>query len=180
MLRLAQLTVLCAWMALSASGTTLELLGFDALIDKATQVVRGRVGNCNGAYRGAMIYTQCTVTVAETLKGTPAAEVRFSVPGGKVGNIRQSIAGAPQFQTGGEYVLFLWTGASGFTQVMGLSQGKFEVQGSGSAQSAVRNAVADVTLLDGMGHEVQDAGIRVTLSSLRQRMANRAAGSMKQ
>jgi hypothetical protein len=178
MLLSARLGMLCALTAWICPATTLELLGFDRLIDQSTQVVRGQVGSCAGAYRGSMIYTHCTVEVTETLKGAPVSQARFSVPGGKVGNIRQSIAGAPQFQPGVEYVLFLWTSASGFTQVMGLSQGKFEVGGAGSAQTLSRNAVPDVTMLDGMGQEVRDAGVRMTLTSLRQRMADRLSRSV--
>ena len=183
MFRLTKITILCAWMATSASATTLELLGFDGLIDKATQVVRGRISNCEGAYRGSMIYTQCTVEILETLKGTPATQTRISVPGGRVGRIRQSIAGAPQFRVGSEYILFLWTSPSGFTQIMGLSQGKFEVQGSGSTQTAVRAAVAtagaDVTMLDGMGQPVRDAGVQMTVAHLRNLVAERLDRSVQ-
>ena len=171
MIQLARFSILCAIAAIFAPATTLETLGVDGLIDKSTQVVRGKVSGCAGAYRGAMIYTHCTVTIVETLKGAPASQARFSVPGGKVGNIRQSIAGSPQFQTGAEYVLFLWTSPNGFTQILGLSQGKFEVSGAGVTQTASRQAVSDVTMLDGMGQEVQDAGVRLTLNSLRQRLS---------
>ena len=174
MFRFTRVAILGACMAACAPATTLELLGFDGLIDKATQVVRGRIGNCEGTYRGSMIYTQCTVSVLETLKGAPAAQVKISVPGGNVGRIRQSIAGAPKFRLGSEYVLFLWTSPSGFTQIMGLSQGKFEVQGAGATQTAVRTAVADVTMLDGMGQPVQDAGVKMTVAHLREMVAARA------
>ena len=180
MLSFARLSILCALGAIFAPATTLELLGVDGLIDKSTQVVRGKVSNCAGAYRGAMIYTHCTVTIIETLKGAPASQARFAVPGGKVGNIRQSIAGSPEFQAGPEYVLFLWTSPNGFTQILGLSQGKFEVRGASAAQTASREAIGDVTMLDGMGQEVQDSGIRMTLTSLRQRMASRLNRSLTQ
>ena len=173
MFGLTKAAILCAWMAVSGSATTLELLGFDGLIDKSTHVVRGRIGNCEGTYRGSMIYTQCTVVVLETLKGTPATHVKVSVPGGNVGRIRQSIAGAPKFRLGSEYVLFLWTSPSGFTQIMGLSQGKFEVQGAGATQTAIRAAVADVTMLDGMGQPAQDAGVKMTVAHLREMVAAR-------
>ncbi len=177
---IARFTILSALVAGLAQGTTLELLGMDGLIDKSTQVVRGRVSSCEGGYRGSMIYTQCTVEVLETMKGAPIARTRFSVPGGRVNRVRQSIAGAPQFQVGGEYVLFLWTGASGFTQILGLSQGKFEVRGSGATQAATRDALSDVTMLDGMGQPVQDAGVRMTLAVLRQRMSARLNRSVAQ
>lgn len=180
MIRFATFTLLCTFLVHHCPATTLELLGFDNLIEKSTQVVRGRVAKCDGLYRGAMIYTQCTVTVVETLKGAPAAEIRFAVPGGRVGNIRQTIAGAPEFKEGAEYVLFLWTGSSNFTQVMGLSQGKFSVTGSGAQQTAVRDALSDVTMLDGMGQPVQDAGVRMTLNVLRQRVASRTSRSVSQ
>jgi hypothetical protein len=127
-----------------------------------------------------MIYTQCTVDVIETLKGATASHVRFSVPGGRVGNLRQSVAGSPQFTAGTEYVLFLWTSPSGFTHVMGLSQGKYQVSGPGSAQTLSRSAVADVTMLDGMGQEVRDEGVRMTLTNLRQRLSARLGRSVTQ
>ncbi len=176
MIRFVQVSILCGLAAILCPATTLELLGIDGLIDKSTQVVRGKVSNCGGAYRGAMIYTHCSVTIVETLKGVPATQARFSVPGGKVGNIRQSIAGSPDFQPGVEYVLFLWTSPNGFTQIIGLSQGKFEVRSTATTPTAVRAAISDVAMLDGMGQEVQDAGVRMTLTSLRQRMANRSVG----
>ncbi len=178
MTRFATFIFLCTTLVRVCPATTLELLGFDNLIDKSTQVVRGRVVKCDGLSRGAMIYTQCTVIVSEILKGAPASEVRFAVPGGKVGNIRQTIAGAPEFNEGSEYVLFLWTGSSNFTQVIGLSQGKFTVSSSGAQQTAVREAISDVTMLDGMGQPVQDSGVRMTLNVLRQRVANRQGRSV--
>lgn len=180
MFSITRLTILCALATHLAQGTTLELLGMDELIDKSTLVVRGRVSICEGGYRGSMIYTQCTVEVLETMKGAPSARTRFSVPGGRVNQVRQSIAGAPQFQVGSEYVLFLWTGASGFTQILGLSQGKFDVRTSGTTQTATRESLNDVTMLDGMGEPVQDAGVRMTLSVLRQRMSARANRSVAQ
>jgi len=177
MTHFARLSIVCAIAAIlapMAPATTLELLGIDGLIDKSTQVVRGKVSGCTGAYRGAMIYTHCAVAIVETLKGAPATQARFSVPGGKVGHVRQSIGGSPEFQPGVEYVLFLWTSPNGFTQIIGLSQGKFEVRSTATAQTAVRDAISDVTMLDGMGQEVRDAGVRMTLNSLRQRMSTRS------
>ncbi|MBY0505485.1 MAG: hypothetical protein K2X03_16350 [Bryobacteraceae bacterium] len=178
MLRSLRLSILCAVMANFAFATTLEQLTMDDLLAKSTRVVRGRVNDCSGSFRGAMIYTSCSVTVIETLKGTPGSQARFAVPGGRAGTIRQSISGAPQFETGVEYVLFLWTSPSGFTQILGLSQGKFEVRAGSTGAVATRDAISDVTMLDGMGQEVRDQGVRMTLTVLRERLA--ALGSAKQ
>ena len=57
--------------------------------------------------------------------------------GGVAGGIRQSVSGAPELKPGQEYVLFLWTSRSGLTQVIGLSQGLFQLSEEGSEGGVV-------------------------------------------
>jgi hypothetical protein len=82
----------------------------------------------------------------------------------------QSVAGAPELKLGGEYVLFLWTGRSGLTQIIGLSQGAFDVKLSGGSTVLSRPAVAE-QMLDASGRPVQDHGATLGLSDLRSRVS---------
>ena len=74
---------------------------------------------------GPVIYTHYQLQVSERYKGAAESTVDLAIPGGVVNGIRQVWGGAPQLDSGDEYVFFLWTGKSGLTQVMGLTQGLF-------------------------------------------------------
>lgn len=112
---------------------TLEQLSLDDMIARSTVIVRGKVASSYAAFSGRMIYTHYTVQVSERFKGVGQGSIDVAVPGGTANRVRQTFEGAPVFQAGEEYVFFLWTGKSGPTQVVGLTQGLFAV-GPGSAR----------------------------------------------
>jgi hypothetical protein len=98
--------------------------------------------------------------------------VDVAVPGGVAGGIRQTYSGAPQFQPGDQYVLFLWTGKSGMTQIMGFSQGAFAVAGDGSSDPAVTRTASHELMLDAATHrQVSDRPWTMRLSELRSLVA---------
>jgi hypothetical protein len=162
-----------------AEATTLLKLSLDEMVAQSTDIVRGRVRNCQAAQRGITIVTDCVVTVSERLKGTPAQTMAISVPGGLLksarGKIRQVIAGAPEFNDRQEYLLFLWTGRNGVTQLIGLSQGVLQIGVQGGQVVAQRAKTADVSFQDPSGREVEDDGVTVTLEAVRRRAAKLAA-----
>lgn len=163
-LRVFQLGLLAA---VGLAAATLQKLSLEEMSAKSTEVVRGRVTDCAAAYRGRLIYTTCKVSVSERWKGSGGATVEVSVPGGAVGGVRQVFAGAPALARGDEHVFFLWTGRSGVTQVMGLSQGLLSIeQTPGGPTMAVRGPVRD-RMLDADGKPVWDEGVDVPLEALR-------------
>jgi hypothetical protein len=160
--------------------TTLLKLSLDQMIDQSTAIVRGKVSSCESELRGGMIHTVCALGAEERLKG-PATLNRFSVPGGALRingrKMRQLVAGTPEFVPGQEYVLFLWTGPKGVTELIGLSQGVLEVKQALGARMVERTPAQAVTLLDNGGHEVADQGVRLTLDALRDRVRSRQGAS---
>jgi len=72
-----------------------------------------------------VIFTHYRVQVTEKWKGATGATVDVAVPGGIANGMRQMYSGAPQFRPGDQYVLFLWTGKSGMTQIMGFRREAF-------------------------------------------------------
>jgi hypothetical protein len=135
-------------------------------------VVRGRVLNSSASFNGGLIYTHYQVQVIESLKGRAGATVDVAVPGGVANGIRQAIAGAPRFQTGDDCVFFLWTGKAGITQIIGLTQGLFQVTGSGADPALNRRATSELMLDARTRRPVQDSEITMRLSELRSAIAN--------
>jgi hypothetical protein len=150
-------------------GTTLEHLTLEQMVQKSTGIVRARVASCTGEMRQRLIYTRCDVTVTETWKGAAATHTSVFVPGGRVGRLVQTIAGAPALTTGQEYVLFLWAGRSGINQVIGLHQGVFQLLPDGKGFIAQRTATTE-RMLDASGREIADQDMRYSAAELKQRV----------
>ncbi len=156
--------------------TTLQQLTMAEMIQKSTAVVRARVRSSAGVARGTDIYTVYRLDVLETWKA-PAGETprEIAVPGGAASGVRQVAPGAPTLSPGEEYVLFLWTGRSGLTQVIGLSQGLFRVKQDASGAAVATRAAADELMLDASGHSVQDLPISMKLGELKARVIRESA-----
>jgi hypothetical protein len=159
---------------------TLERLSFDDMVSKSTAIVRGKVTSSFAAFAGTgpVIYTHYSIQVSERLKGSTGSTVDVAVPGGVVNNLRQSFAGAPTFNTGDEYVFFLWTSRAGLTQVIGLTQGLFSLAQDGSQDPmATRSASHELMLDRGTGQPVSDQPMLMHLSELRSRISSTVAAA---
>jgi hypothetical protein len=161
-------------------GSTLQRLSLNDMIEKSTMIVRGTVQPGPAAFRGAMIYTHYQVQVSKAFKGTPAPSIDVAVPGGAVNGIQQAFAGSPMLTAGQEYVLFLWTSKSGLTQVIGLSQGLFNVITNPQGQLIVSRGAASERMVDSTGQTVSDSSIQMPLAQLRTKIQTVLAGGNSQ
>jgi hypothetical protein len=159
-------------------GATLEQMSLDEMTAKSTDIVRGRVSLTHAAAQGPVIYTHYKVQVSDRWKGASSATMDVVVPGGSAGNLRQTFAGAPRLVEGADYVLFLWTGQSGLTHVIGLSQGVFSITTDNSGNVIALRPASTETVLDASGRIVKDEAIRIRLLDLRSRV-NSALGRAK-
>ena len=172
----AAVWVLCVTSVAPLPAATLEKLSIEQMTQKATLIVRGRVSTCSGEAQGSMIYTRCQVQVIESWKGSAPALVSFSVPGGTYQGLVQTFTGTPRINVSQEYVLFLWTGKSGRTQVIGLSQGVFDIVTGTSSSSSVAptphvlRAASGERMLDNSGRAVRDSAIDMSVTELRDRV----------
>lgn len=140
------------------------------MTQSATAIVRATVTGSSASFSGSLIYTHYALQVGETLKGTTPGEVLL--PGGVAGRYRQSFPGVPQLQVGSEYVIFLWTSPStGLTQVVGFSQGIFNVTTLSNGSVQVSRPQIGETMLDAAGHIVRDHAVQMTLTGLRATVA---------
>ena len=159
--------------SLVAGGATLQQLSLDDMITRSTAIVRGKVTGSYAVPSGPIIYTFYEIQVAEQLKGAYKSNVTVAVPGGTANNLRQTFPGAPQFNSGDEFVFFLWTGKSGLTQVIGLTQGLFKLSTDGSPDPlATRAASSELMFERGTGRRVKDQTLVMNLSDLKARIAS--------
>ena len=172
LLRLGLLLVALA----AVQSATLEYLSTDQMIDQSTAIVRARVLDSIARRHGPLVYTHFTVKVTERLKGTGPERLDIVVPGGEAGGVRQTFAGAPALSAGAAYLLFLWTGASGLTHVLGYSQGVFLVRADGNGEiSAQRQASGEIVLDPKTGRRIADEPVQIRLADLKTRIGLRAA-----
>ncbi len=82
----------------------------------------------------------------------------MAVPGGTMNGMRQMAIGSPELATGSEYVVFLWTGKSGLTQIIGLSQGLLLASEDASGKIRLTRPAAEDPMLDKNGKAVGGRG----------------------
>jgi len=171
---------LLALASLPAAAATLLRLELDEMIDKSTAIVRGQVAGSWARFHGPVIYTHYRIRVLERWKGTEASEIDVVVPGGVTGGLRQVFPGAPKLEDGNEYILFLWTGMSGLTNIMGLTQGLFDVHHDIAGGVFAARAATSESMLDAAGRLVKDEPLRIRFEDLRGRIrAAQARASQK-
>jgi hypothetical protein len=150
--------------------TTLQQLTLEDMTQKSTAIVRARVTGSRSSSRGSDVYTHFQLQVLETWKSSGHAPTEVAVPGGVFNGIRQSVAGAPELKPGQEYVLFLWTGRSGLTQVIGLSQGVFKLSEESSGGGVAQRPAASELMLNPSGLPVENRPVSIPLQDLRSRV----------
>lgn len=154
--------------------TTLEQLPLPEMAQKSTAIVHARVKASTGVLRGSDVYTVYQLDPIEIWKAPASGPPReVAVPGGIAGGLRQPVDGAPKLDAGREYVLFLWTGRNGLTQLIGLSQGLFDVR----EDRMVWRSPATERMLDSAGRPVvRDQAVSMKLGDLKAQVVRALAG----
>jgi hypothetical protein len=143
--RLFTIALLLALGAGSARATEVAERSLRQLTADAPTIVHGTVvGNqSHWTDNHSLIVTDVRVQVMDVLKGKPASEVVFTLPGGTVGAIRVEADGAAPFRVGDEAVLFLDRSPRGVTHLVGLMQGRFDVVTDTHGRKSVRGLTAE-------------------------------------
>ena len=143
-----------------------------AIYDLALQshvVVRATVTSGGAEYVNGSVSTHYQLSVTDVWKGAVSGrQLDVYVPGGRAGGFRELVPGAPVMNTGSEYVVFLWLGKSGRAQIIGLSQGLFNVTKDSSGAMVLERAGAKETMIDpATGRSVTDETVRMKASDLK-------------
>jgi hypothetical protein len=162
----------------SAQATTLLRLGLGDMAQDSTAIARVKIVAASEVLRGSDVFTVYRFETLESLKRPASGGLQtVAVPGGAAGGIRQVVAGAPVLRVGGEYVLFLWTSRSGLTQIVGLSQGLFEVSRESSNRLQVTRAAASEQMLDATGRAVRPETVIMSWTEMKSRVSHALVGS---
>jgi hypothetical protein len=174
LMRLVAISVFLASVGIPAGATILQQLKLDEMARISTSIVRAKVIGASERVQGGDVFTVYKFETLEILKsGRTAQEV--SVPGGVAGGMRQVVEGAPILRTGREYVLFLWTGHSGPTQLMGMSQGLFSVERATGGDLQASRAASSEQMLDAAGRAVRDQMLSMPLAELKAKVSKALA-----
>ncbi len=157
--------------AAAMSAATMQQLTMTELVNASTAIVHGTVTASRTSLINRTIFTHYTVQVSEQWKGAAAATVDVALPGGALSGVRQSYPGVPNLQIGSEYVLFLWTGKSGVTQITGFHQGVYLIE----SNTASRHASGELMVGPG-GTPVSDHPVSMALSALRATVSTELQG----
>jgi hypothetical protein len=114
------------------------------MADRAAQVCDGVVASVESYWTGepAEIVSEIRFINVSYLKGAPSSagtEMTLIVPGGTVGSRTMRLAGAPEFQPGQRWVLFLLPAYRTFPTV-GVWEGAFRIQNDESGTARVFDA----------------------------------------
>lgn len=178
LMRVVAIFVFLASVGIPARATILQQLTLDEMARKSTSIIHARVTGSSEVIRGGDVFTIYKFETLETLKSGPIAR-QVAVPGGVAGGMRQVVAGAPILRAGQEYILFLWTGRSGLTQLMGMSQGLFSVEHTSAGDARASRAASGEQMLDGAGRAVRDETLSMPLKELKANLARALAMAVK-
>lgn len=164
------------FLVFTARASTLLQLNTADLARASTSVVVGSVVGAHAVQSGRTIYTHFAIRVSEKWKGKAGAMIDVAVPGGVLNGMRQSYVGVPSLVPGQSYVLFLWTGKSGVTQVTGFGQGAFVISSnSAGSRSASRRPIGEL-MIGRDGKTVTDHAVQMLLSDMKSQVLNALGG----
>ena len=169
---MSRLLLTFALLAFALPGATLQKLSFEEMVSKSTAIVRAKIGPPTGRQHGALVYSHHRISILETWKGNLGTSADIVVPGGQVGRLQQTVAGAPRLPVGEELVLFLWTSPSGLTHVIGLSQGVFQLERDPAGDVILNRGPLAASLVTSAGRPTSDDGMRMGLTEFKSRVSS--------
>jgi len=98
------------------------IYGVGDLTDLSSKVLTGKVSNISSYAEDGIIYSTVNIEVSKTFVGRSSRTQTVTVLGGKVGDVRLSVSGSPQFNSDEDVLLFLDE-----DEVVGFGQGRFDV-----------------------------------------------------
>lgn len=148
-------------LTLSAAATTIVKMDLDELTSAAQVVARGKCVASEARLEDGYIWTFTTFEVSETLKGSTDRQISVRLLGGKVGHMKSTVDGVPQFRPGEDVFLFLEPTRAGDLSVTSWVQGTFRVRRDAqTGQESVTQDSAAHTVFDPATRQFKAGGVR--------------------
>ncbi len=168
-----------ALFALPGLAAVLQQMSLEQMTAASTEIVQGTVTGSYVAMSGNTIFTHYAVQVSERLKGPNNPTTDVAIPGGSLKGLRQSFPGLPVLQTGQQYMLFLWQGAKGPNQPVGMNQGILQVGAGEDGQMVASRHASGEMMFRGDGKPVADRAVRMRVPDLQARISALVAGGSR-
>ena len=126
-----------------------NIYGVGELTDLSSKVLTGKVNQISSFAENGLIYSTVTIDVSKTYVGRQNRTETVTVLGGKVGDVRLSVSGAPQFNSSEDVLLFL-----DGDEVVGFGQGRFEIQDGVAKRSHMNKGLKKVENTTGNGEDL--------------------------
>ena len=144
-------------------------MNLDELVAESDSVVEGTVEAVYSQWDTdrRLVFTYASVRVDDPLKGQRRRALLIRQLGGRVGSLRMTVAGMPEFAAGERVIVFLKDSGNGTYHVVGMNQGRYAITGD----FAVSN-LSGVDLLDPKAGVVSGASLatRVEVEEFKQRI----------
>jgi hypothetical protein len=140
LLALAGIVMMLVTYTTPSNATTVEGKSLREMATQAPSIVHGTVVATSSRWteNHSLIVTEIRIAVHDVIKGEDISEVVVTQPGGTVGSLRVDADGAVTFAEGNETILFLDQSPRGITYIVGLSQGRFDVEVNKQGRKIVR------------------------------------------
>jgi PKD repeat protein len=164
--------------AASAGATTIVMPSDEQLVAKAPVIVEGTVVRSVPVDRNGAIWTETTLRVERTIKGTAPETVTIAEIGGTLGDRFTKIYGGPDYREGERVLVFLRLRADGNYRTVDLFAGKFteERMLNGRTLWFRDDAGADANLLDANFRPIEAKKVQRDAAGFESFVASRAAG----
>jgi hypothetical protein len=119
-----------ALMPAIASATTVAPPEFEELVNESDYVVRATVKSVRSEFSrpgGKSIVTYVELDVKEVITGNPPSPLVLRMLGGRVGDKRMIVSGAPEFVVGDEDILFVRDNGKVFNPLTALMHGRYPI-----------------------------------------------------
>lgn len=153
--KLSQIVLLAALLAAPLFATTVKRMELPELVSSSDAIAQGTVESNETRWENKSIVTYTSIRVDEAIKGGPRRALLIRQPGGTIGNLTLHAPGTPQFTQGSQVIVFLRDRKDGTFDVVGLGQGKYDIQ----ENFAITNT-AGVSLADPKtGHMIEGGAV---------------------
>ncbi|MEO6995306.1 MAG: hypothetical protein ABI273_16990 [Lacunisphaera sp.] len=112
--------------------TTVVPPDFDQLVNDADYIIRAVVKSVDSEYQptnggGKKIVTKVALDVKEVIAGIPPKDVVLEMLGGRVGDERMVVEGAPTFKVGDEDILFVRGNGHTIVPLVAMMHGRYPI-----------------------------------------------------
>jgi hypothetical protein len=161
--------LVCAFVTLPLVAASYVVPPDDVFVRKADVVVLARAESSYVRETPESgIETVYEFTVAETLEGDSQTKVTLSIPGGAINGHFKMIGGAPTFEIGTEYLLFLTARGAGRHSLTDFALGAFEFTDDGHRRLVQRGGDVVGWDLDGEPHRERQRDAAAFLDYIRE------------